>query len=1112
MINRFRIALLAAGALFALRTAPAQVLYGSLTGFVLDSSGAAIPGARVEALAVGRGVRLQALTDDRGSYLFSDLQAGNYTVSASAPAFGTLVQENILIEVNTTRHLDVKLNPAQVNSTVTVSAEAAVLQTDRADVNHEIQSTQMSNLPVTSQRDYQSLLALVPGVSPPTAANSVAGNPQGSLVSNVNGVANTQNNTRLDGASNIYTHLPAHVAYIPPAEAIETVNVVTNSFDAEQGMAGGAVINLSIKSGTNQFHGSTWWYNTDSALKARNFFYQANRLPKYILNQGGGAVGGPIRKNKLFFFADWEITLQRQNGSALQTIANDALRQGNFSGTGASIYDPLTGNPNGTGRTLFPNSQIPSSRLASAAVKMASLVPEPNLPTFPSNYFGTGSVSFSRNNVDTKVNYNPSANVSLFGRYSFFTSRIVDPSILGAAGGDATLSILQPGIGYGLVQSSTIGGTVTITPRLLVDGTVGYTRQVLGDENTDLDTNYGLSVLNIPGTNGPDRLDGGKPGFMITGWASLGDAQPANPFRFADNQVVTALNVTWVKGAHSVRFGGEMRWQDINHFQPQNTYGPRGGFSFTGGLTALNGGASPSIYNSWADFLLGQANGMGISTQLARYATVRHRSYSFYARDHWQVSRKFTLTYGLRWERYAVPNRDHTGFDRFDLTTLNYLVGGVGNVPDNTGIDAGKGQFLPRVGFAWRPTEKTVIRGGYGLNSDASLFGLTGTYPAIIATNYTGATSYQAAGSLVTGIPLIVLPSLGNGILPLPAGVSGVAAALKYRRAYVESMNITIQHDMGAGFTAQAGYVGTHSMDPAGTLNLNTAGPGGGNAGRPYYPIVTAITLAGASVPAPFGRSAYNSLQTQLTRRLGSAQLGLSYTFSKSIDATGNTATWIPALFLDKGFADFDRTHNFTSWGVVELPFGRNKRWFASGLSSKIFGGWQLNDTVTRMTGLPFTVTAASTSLNAPGNNQTADQVNPDVKMLGGIGPNASWFDPAAFVPVTGVRFGTSGRNILRGPNFFEIDVGLSRSFAIKERAKVQFRAEAFNLTNTPQFYPPGVTFASLSAGNSATNSTSVSLATRNSSGAITALNGYSSIQAALDTSRQIRFSLKLTF
>ncbi len=331
--------------------ANAQVLYGTLTGNVTDATGAAVPGARIEAVNSATGQAKQTEVDDHGTYQMNDVLAGTYRVTISAKSFGSVVEQGVTVDANTVRRVDVQLQLAQVSQTIEVDASVATLQTDRADVGSQIQNSQITQLPVPATRNFQSLLALVPGYSPPAASHSEAGNPQGALATNVNGASYNNNNTRIEGVSDLYPWLPEIAAYIPATEAIQTVNVVTASFDAEQGMAGGSVVNVFIKSGTNQFHGSGWEYNQISALKARNYFYYGVNNPKNIVNQFGANFGGPIRKNKLFFFGNWEETAKRANVSALQTVATDPLRQGNFTASGTTIYDPTSGASNGTGRT-----------------------------------------------------------------------------------------------------------------------------------------------------------------------------------------------------------------------------------------------------------------------------------------------------------------------------------------------------------------------------------------------------------------------------------------------------------------------------------------------------------------------------------------------------------------------------------------------------------------------------------------------------------------------------------------------------------------------------------------------------------------------------------------
>ncbi|MDR3675771.1 MAG: carboxypeptidase regulatory-like domain-containing protein [Acidobacteriota bacterium] len=1081
----------------------AQVLYGSLTGNVIDLSNAPIPGAKVEAVNVGTGFATEGITDVRGLYLLSNLQPGIYRVTISAGGFATVAQENVRVDANMEMRVDAKLKVAQVNQKITVIAAAEVLQTDRADVNRELPTTQISNLPLGQDRNFQTLYLLVPGSQPPYASHSYAGNPTGSLAMNINGGSDTSNSTLIDGTADPNFWELNIIAYVPPAEAIETVNIVTGGFDAEQGAAGGAVSNIVVKSGTNAFHGAAWEYNTASALQARNWFYYGAHNPKNLLNQFGLDLGGPIIKNKLFFFADWERYRLSQIQSTIASVPTAAIRTGNFSSVSTTIYDPATGNGDPTLRTGYAGNTIPLTSQSTAAQKMTALIPLPNYGTgIANNYFSNADLKFNRDNVDVKINYNLSTRSTFFARYSGEPTYILDPQVLGAAGGPALGPTSQPGNAYGLTQSVAVGGTYTFTPHLLFDANVGFVRQRLSVENTDINTNYGLTTLNIPGTNGPNPLQGGYPAFVVSGFTSMGNSSSSNPFIFRDNEVILAANLSWVKGSHAFRFGTSIGRYDLNHFQAFATYGVRGGFTFTGGLTALKGGSAPNNYNGWADFLLGQPQTMGKDFQYINPEAGRENEYAFYARDQWQVTRKLSIDYGVRYEYYPFPTRDHFGGSNYDPATNYVYLGGVGGVPSNAYVNVGPGQVVPRLGFAYRLNEKTVVRSAFGISTDPDPFTyMIAFYPATISQTITGANSYTAAGNLVTGLPAFTGPDLTQGKYQLPTYVGTNAYQSNFRRGYTEAYNFTVQRAVGMGFNAQVAYVGTHTVRANAYDNINAAGPGGGNAGTPLFQKwgnANAINEIG-----PFSGGSYNGLQTQLTRRVEGSQVGVVYTYSHSIDDVdeeNNTLTWSwgPMVGRNKATAGYDRTHNFQFYAVYDSPFGRNHHWMTHGVGAAILGGWTLSPILSRESGTPFSVASSGTSLNAPGNTQTADQVKPQVAILGGHGPNAPYFDPNAFAPVsgvTGVRFGTTGRNILRGPGMFNLNASLVRDFKLTERLKLQFRSEAYSLTNTPQFGNPGATVSSATFTN----------------GVVSNYNGYDIISSA-GGNRQLRFALKLVF
>jgi len=1132
--------------------ANAQVLYGSLTGNVTDPSGATIPSSQVEALNVKTGVAREIITDTSGIYLFRELQPGVYKVTAKGTNFGTKAFEDVRVDPNTETRVDFHLEVASQAAVVEVTGAPPILQTDRADVHSELQAADIQSLPNSSSegRSFQALYKVIPGFTPPSETNSAAGNPQRSMTSNVNGGSTQGNATRIDGAGDTYTWLPANVAYVPPPDAIESVNVVTNSYDAEQGGSNGAVINVITKSGTNEFHGSAHEFHTDQALGAENYFTQTGpfRKPKNIQNEYGGAFGGPIKRNKLFFFGDWESIKQRQNATKLFTVANpasifDANGNVNFSsllpaagtiipgsitttnpaGTafvdcnttpaGGCIYDPNTGNSNGTGRTAFPNDTIPANRIDPAALTMLNRVATKGFVTNAgltgvNNYVANNTAQFNRDTFDVKINYTPTQKLMVFGKYSLSKSFIFDPPALGPAGGDATNGG-QNGNGYSRIQTAGIGGSYTISNNMLLDANLGFTRQRINAEDTDIPLgNFGLNTLHIPGTNGPNTLEAGIPAFQITGFANMGNANTGNPFLFRDNQWVFNTNLGWTKGRHDLRFGFEYDRSGINHFQPQGGafQTARGTFQFTGNVTEL---ASPpnsytllANYNAIGQFLLGLPSQSGIAVQNIIPNSLRFRNVDAYARDRWQVTPKLTVTYGLRYEFYPMATSDHTGARVFDPATGNVLIGGLGSVPENDGVKVGIGQFDPRLGIAYRLTGKTVIRAGYGIGTDPNNFRfLRNAFPAVTISTNTLATNsgFSPSGSLtgealapypglVAGITSVTLPNISSGVVPLPNTLGTTTIPLNFRRGYFESYNLTVQREF-LGFVAEAGFVGTRGVRVLTNMNINAAPIAGGNAGR-VLNVAHSANWSDINELNPAYSSFYNSLQAKVTRQFkGGSFLGATYTFSKAEDYEDNEelgflmfpySAYIPK---NKALAGYDRPNNFELYGVFQLPFGRTQRWAQHGIANAIAGGWQINALMSALSGTPLTVTGGPSNFNAPGNTDTADLVGP-LTINGGIGPRpkqtpacpnttpaCDYFSVTAFAAVPtaqgATRFGNTGRNLpfLRGPGIFNLDASLFRTFKLTERLNFQFRTEWFGATNTPHFGNPNTTVTSSTFG-----------------------------------------------
>ncbi len=880
-------------------------------------------------------------------------------------------------------------------------------------------------------------------------------------------------------------------------------------------------------------------FHTDKSLWALNYFNPPNfKKPENIFNEFGGSMGGPIKKNKLFFFADEESTRQIQapNG-AFRTVptgglaAATAQSQGFFDfrgltdskGNPVNIYDPRTGNPDGTGRSIIScngvQNEICLSDVDPAALTMAKLIPAANQTGTVNNFLVTGKGLFHRDDIDSKVDYVLSQKSTIWGRYSFSRSFIFDPPSLGGAEGDASNGG-QLGNAFSRIQVVGLGGNYVISPNLLFDVNAGFTRQRIDAESTDIGTPFGLDDLHIPGTNGSSMIQNGIPAFQFNTFSNLGNANTGNPFVFRDNQYIGNANLTWINGRHQFRFGVEYTHTQLNHFQPQggSFQTARGSFRFTGVGTELatcSGtpekctAAAPTNaqFNSYADFLLGLPDEVGKAVQNINPIALRWSQWAWYARDQWQVTPQLTVNFGLRWEFYPMAYSDVGGARVLDPATMNVLIGGGSSgIPVDDNVDVGHGLFLPRIGIAYRPFKNTVIRAGYGMTADSNNWRfLRNAYPAdtisdFLGNNYAPAngSSFAPAASLTglnaiglysylpTGITLIPVTPETPGTYPLPDGVGTTTIAQNFRRGYINDFNLTVEQAFGGGWVGSVGYVGDRAVRPLENNNINPAPAGGGQNGRILNAEFGHTTTNGfkgwsdINQLTPLFNNYYDSLQAKLTKRFADGSvIGFTYTFSKAIDYEDdeelNFILWpYPAYWpRNKAVAGFDRTHNFEAYSVYNLPFGKGERWAKSGIVSKIAGGWQLNWVLSAMSGFPFTITdsgSGASALNAPGNTQTVNITGP-LRILNGTplsscaasDTSCKYFDTTNISQVTtAATFGNAGRDILRGPGLFNLDTSLFRDFKITERFTFQFQAEAYGVTNTPHFGTPN---SNISAG-----------------------------------------------
>lgn len=1095
--------LLLAALLFGPVSHPAQgqVLYGSVVGTVTDATGGLVPSAKVTITNEQTGLSRDDTTDTSGRYSFVNVLPGRYDVKVTAPGFRSFTQTGFEVRPDEVGRVDVKLEVGEITEQVTVEGSAVALQTEKADTHGVIDTKEISSLPLSAYRNYQTLINLVPGSTPAMFQNSITDTPGRALQTHINGGNAQTNITRIDGAESVNVWLPHHVGYVVPEEAIDVVNVTTGSADAEQGLAGTASITVVTKSGTNAIHGSAYEFHDDQHLKARNFFQAPGTdIPLSIYNNYGGTVGGPIKKNKLFYFLSFDGTGQRQAAPGFYTVPTDAQRAGNFSASPNPIYDPQTGNPNGTGRTPFPNNIIPSNRISPIAQKLQSYYPEPNVGNglLTNNYFAEGGPILDRKYFDVKINYNESDKEAIWGHYGRMWATSGGKAVFGTAGGPG-LGGADPGLGNTLIQVGTIGHTRTISPNLLLDGVVGYERQGQHVTPNDFGTNYGQQ-FGIPNTNGPDPLQSGFPDITVGGFYTGFGVPNWMPLQRVEESYTHSDNLTWTKGAHELRFGFDLVRHHLNHWQPEiGNFGPRGGLGFAGGETALNGGAAPNQFNAYGAFLLGLSDDAEKSLQYI-LSTGREWQFGWYARDRWQVNKNLTINIGLRYELYPLMTRAAgKGIERLDPSSNLIYMGGRGNVPMDAGISVSHTLFAPRIGLAYRLGDKTVIRTGYAINYDPIPFSrpLRGWYPLVVNAAFTAPNGYSWGTTLSQGVPNTQGPDVSTGVVSLPGNVNERSPYSYIHRGYVQSWNFTVERKLPSSIVTSLGYVGQHSTHLLADYDINSGFPGSGTTGLPYY------ALFGRTVPTQmwdgYLSSNYHSLQASINRSFAQGLLIKgAYTYSHAIDYTDDDGwasvnwNWAPAFQRNRATAGFDRTHVFQLGWVYQFPFGKGKKFASSGVAAAILGDWQANGIMSAYTGTPFTVTAPGSSLNAPNNTQTANQVKTTVARPGLVGPGQLYYDISAFAPVTALNtFGTSGRNILRNPGIFNTDLDVTREFPIKERLRLQFRAEAFNLANTSHFITP--------SGGSPFSSTSV---TSGSFMQITTASG----------ERQVRFGLRLAW
>ena len=1098
----------------------AQAVNGTLLGTVTDASGATIASAKITAKETSTGLIHESVSNDSGNYTFPDMLPGNYTLTVEANGFKKATQEKIDLVSNSATRVDLTLQPGNVSETVLVTTAPPLLQTDRADISTKIETQDVVDMPLGTNRNFQTLINLVPGAAPATFQHSQFFNAASSLQTEVNGLPRQGNLYQIEGIDDDERTGLLQII-IPPAEAIAGVDISTNNFEAELGRATGAVTNVTLKSGTNNFHGSLFEYIQNNDLNARSYF--GGPLGHLSYNYFGGSIGGPIIKNKLFIFGDYLRTVDHESVSSTFTIPDSRYITNAGVTTGCSdsmgcidlsgaysknskgqqtgqIFDPSTGDGKSTHRAAFTNNQIPISRvnlvslaalqkLNAAAAKYGVLKTKPlNNPA--NNYTTNLPFTKTTDSFDIKSDYTLTEKNHFTVRYSYqkavtFQSAAFGSFIGGPQGGGFE------GTGNQKSYSAGINFDHVFSPTFLTEARIGVAH--LG--NSALPIDYGTSdatTLGVPGVNiSGQPFTSGQVAVTINGGFSnpIIGYSASVPWIRAESNIDFVNNWTKIFGNHTFKWGADVRRVHDDLLQDQ-TFSPRGAFTFSDVQTSDASSPGTTVANDIASFLLDQPSQVGrdLNTFFPRY---RQWWIFAFASDKWQATSKLTLDLGVRWDFYPPATPVVAGgFSNYDPVNNNLVLAGLGGNPSNLGMETQYRYFAPRTGFAYRLHSNTVLRGGFGIsytpfpdntyaynypiraNNSFQPTGSSGFTPAVLADGVTVAT-FQA------GFPAPVpvnIPSSGIISANTPFLTSQVYTYIpkSYKNPYASSWNLVVQQSLPYNMSFQIGYVANHGTDMSGSQNINLPSTyGGGNNSAPEF---ATFKRTAATNQFFLGFSSnYESLQTSLEKRLSNGlSLKSAFTWGKALGyITGDDGGLTFFINWRRNYAplDFDRKFNYEQSFTYELPFGRSHRLMNSALGDAALGGWKVSGIVSALSGLPFIITANGGTLNTPGTQQTAT-LNGSFHKLGGIGASKPWFDPTTFsqptgctaTPCTNPGLGNTGRNQFRGPGYIQDNFSVFKRFTIYRETGLEIRVDAFQLSNTPQFANPnggGVTSSS---------------------------------------------------
>lgn len=1067
-----------------------QAVYGSIFGTVTDASGAAVPGATVTITNIGTNVVETTKTNSDGNYNQTRLIPGKYKIKVEQSGFKASVVDEIVVNVDTAATVNVSLQAGAVSEEVTITAEAPLLKTDRADVATTFETRQVTDLPILD-RNFTKLILLTPGTQQLQWQHAASENPQGSTQTMVNGQHFAGTGYQLDGTENRDPILGIIVVN-PNFEAIGEAKITSQNYDAEFGQAIAGVVSVSTKSGTNDIHGATYLFRQNDVLQARNPFSQSRRdsltgkfIPDTLRNQFGGAVGGPIVKDRWFIFGDYDAIRSKTGGSRLLTVPTAAARTGDLSAYGVNIFDPATSvfNAGGdlTARTQFNGNRIPTARLSPQALNVLRLIPLPNAPGrlngTADNYVASGIEGFDKDGFDIRSDFRASEKLSMFGRYSYADFSRNGPTAFGAGGGPELVSL--GGTSKVRNQSVAYGFDYTWSSTLVTDFRFGFFRYKVNvlpfDFGKKTAEEAGIRGLNL------DDFSSGLFGGFINGngipdtnfGSGLGVNRCNCPLDQDENQFQFVSNTTKFVGNHTFKFGVDVR-RAFNLRVPSDVH-RSGELTFNNGRTAgVNGGGL-----GLATFLLGEVTNFGRYISSNTDARERQWRHFYYGQDSWRATQKLTINYGLRMDVINPQTLNNPGNGGFlSLETGQISTAGVGST-DLGGNVENSFNFAPRLSVAYKVSDKLVVRAGYGRSYDIGVFGsvfghsVTQNLP-VLAVQRLNNGNFNNVFNLAQGAPAFTqffglsnAPNRGgtpNATLPtsgqffLPDGVFARVLPDKMRLPTVDAYNVTVQYQLNSKMSLEAAYVGnkgTHVFAGDGPdVNVNQVPIAGyrpnrnGTLARPFF------QRFGWSQDIAFfcncADNRYNSIQLKLDKRFSDGYSLLAhYTYQKQEQDDGGYFFF--DANLNRGPAGWQRNHNFVFSQVYELPVGKGKKLLggASRPVDLLIGGWQLNSNTTIQSGLPYDNCFDTGGISDTGTCRP--NVSGDVKT--GVTRDAGgtirhFTDLSVFgVPAVG-SFGNQKRNALRGPRYWRTDASLFKKFKITESKELEFRIESVNFFN----------------------------------------------------------------